>query len=76
LDINERLEGIGRIVWTDYIYEGQYSHDKRCGYGRLINNHEYYEGMWKDNQKHGYGKHVKKDGTTHEGMFSQDEFVG
>mmetsp|Transcript_7923 Transcript_7923/g.13296 ORF Transcript_7923/g.13296 Transcript_7923/m.13296 type:complete len:360 (-) Transcript_7923:16-1095(-) len=75
LDQNERLEGIGRIVWTDYIYEGQYANDKRCGFGRLITNNEYYVGMWKENQKHGHGKLVKKDGTTKEGTFEHDEFL-
>lgn len=75
LDQNERLEGIGRIVWTDYIYEGQYANDKRCGYGRLITNNEYYIGMWRENQKHGKGKLVKKDGTVKEGTFENDELT-
>jgi hypothetical protein len=49
----------------DYIYDGEWSYDKREGHGQLITKHIKYSGNFKNDKYHGYGVYCDQDSTVY-----------
>ena len=65
--------GIGRMVGSGGIYEGQFKNHMRCGYGRGIwQDGSYCIGMKKGNYREGWNKQVDKNGEVKEGIWKMD----
>jgi len=46
----------------EYVYDGEWSYDKREGHGQLITKHIKYSGNFKSDQYHGYGVYCDQEG--------------
>jgi hypothetical protein len=62
------INGFGKKVFTNAVYEGNFKNGKENGQGKMIYpNKTYYEGSWQDGQKHGKGKQTWYYGDSYDG---------
>ena len=71
-------EGFGIYKWRNgNIYKGFFRNDERDGLGEMRwNDGAYYLGEWVRGTKHGIGRMIYPDGTTQEGRFDHNVYVG
>ena len=75
---NGLYEGNGREETEDYIYEGNFESDKKCGIGKISfkNSKEYYEGEFYDDNITGKGTYVWENNHTYTGNFLNGKMFG
>ncbi|POM81354.1 Hypothetical protein PHPALM_689 [Phytophthora palmivora] len=62
----------------DFIYDGAWENDQRCGYGHCVIScgRETYSGQWRANAFHGTGQYTDAEGSIYEGEFVQGKKHG
>lgn len=61
--LDSNLNGIGRLIFSDWIIEGQFLNGKLNGWARKIYDNGLCSIGWtKDGNLHGYGKRIYPDG--------------
>ena len=74
--MGEYVQGVGRQILNQGIYEGQFKNEFKHGYGRHIwDDGEYYVGQFKNDKKQGPGIFTFKDGTIQEGVWADDVYL-
>ena len=75
--VNGKLSGIGRQIWPNGYYIGDYKDGRFHGFGTFVyDDGSTYVGAWKDYDRHGPGKLIKADGTVFEGNFVKNKLNG
>lgn len=78
----DQKHGTGKLITTEYEYEGEWQDDMRHGFGKIrYKKGDYYEGEWANDKKNGRGKLIEKKlfgvfAETYDGYFKDDQKEG